>query len=115
MDFSFTLTDRAIEAVKARLEKRGTPEAYLRVGVAGSGCNGYEYRILFDDKGLTDRDHELLFSGIRVLVDKKSAVYLNGATLDYEQTLMEQGFKFRNDREASTCGCGKSVSFKGSE
>jgi iron-sulfur cluster assembly protein len=111
-DFSFLLTDKAIEAAKARIDKRGTPEAYLRVGIRGGACEGYTYHIQFDDKGLTTRDIELYFNGIRVLIDKKSAIYLNGATLDYTQTLMEQGFIFKNDKETSKCGCGKSVSFK---
>jgi iron-sulfur cluster assembly protein len=111
-DFSFLLTDKAIAAVKARLEKRGTLEAYLRVGLKGGACEGYSYHIQFDDKGLTNKDYELNCDGVKILIDKKSAIYLNGATLDYEQTLLEQGFKFRNGKEASTCGCGKSVSFK---
>lgn len=112
MDFSFTLTEKAIDAAKVRLEKRKTPEAYIRLGVSGSGCNGFEYKILFEDNLPREQDRILTFGDVKVLIDKKSAIYLNGATLDYEETLMEQGFIFRNDKEVSKCGCGKSVNFK---
>lgn len=101
------LTRKAIEMAKAALEKRGTPDAALRLGVRGGGCSGVSYAMEFSDK-IRPRDHEYDFDGLRVLVDPKSLVYLKGAVLDYTVELMQHGFKFRNPNEKSNCGCGES-------
>ena len=107
-----TLTPKAVEMAKKRLEKRGTPDAALRLGVRGGGCSGFNYVIELSDDPPRDRDLVFDFDGLKVLVDKKSFVYLSGTVLDWEQTLMQQGFKFRNPHEASTCGCGHSFTAK---
>ena len=109
---SISLTPRAVEQAKARLKKRGTPDASLRLGVRGGGCSGFNYVIEFSDDTPRDRDRVFLFDGLRVLVDKKSLLYLAGSVLDWEQTLMQQGFKFKNPREATSCGCGHSFTVK---
>lgn len=102
------LTSTAIEAAKRALEKRGTPSAFLRLGVRGSGCSGMAYVIEFADEQ-RDKDNILEFDGLRVLVDPKSMIYLQGSTLDYEKkNLMQFGFKFINPNAKSTCGCGES-------
>jgi len=103
-----TLTPKAVTMAKARLVKRGTPEASLRLGVRGGGCSGFNYVIEFSDDPPRDRDRVFEFDGLKVLVDKKSLVYLAGSVLDWEQTLMQQGFKFKNPHEVSSCGCGHS-------
>lgn len=103
-----TLTPQAIEATKIALEKRGTPNSYLRLGVKGSGCSGMKYVIEFADK-IRELDNVYEFDDIKVLVDPKSLVYLKGSTLDYEKkNLMQFGFKFINPNEKSSCGCGES-------
>jgi len=105
---SVTLTPKAVTMAKARLVKRGTPDASLRLGVRGGGCSGFNYVIEFSDDPPRDRDRVFEFDGLKVLVDKKSLVYLAGSVLDWEQTLMQQGFKFKNPHEVSSCGCGHS-------
>jgi len=101
------LTPKAIESAKKQLAKRGTPEAYLRLGLKGGACSGYEYVIQFEDEKRA-RDLEFDFDELRVLVDYKSIVLLNNSILDYESGLMKGGFKFINPAATSVCGCGKS-------
>ncbi|MFO0555113.1 MAG: iron-sulfur cluster assembly accessory protein [Polyangiaceae bacterium] len=104
---------KAVDAIRAALEKRKTPDAALRVGIRGGGCSGFSYVIEFADDAPRAGDTVLEFeeagkSKVRVFCDKKSMVYLAGSVLDYERTLMYQGFKFKNPQEASRCGCGHS-------
>jgi iron-sulfur cluster assembly protein len=101
------LTPKAVEMAKKALERRGTPEAGLRLGVRGGGCSGVAYAIEFADK-IRDKDLVFEFDGLKVVVDPKSMVYLRGSVLDYEFKLMEHGFKFKNPNEKSNCGCGES-------
>src|SRR5260221_14391788 len=98
----------AAEQIKLQLEKRGTPESYLRLGIKGGGCSGLSYVLRFEDDSPKDRDTVFEEHGVKVVVDKKSLVYLNGSTLDWEKTLLKQGFKFINPNEKSSCGCGHS-------
>lgn len=98
----------AAEQAKQQLEKRGTPESYLRLGIKGGGCSGFSYVLRYEDEQPKDRDVVFEQHGLKVIVDKKSLVYLNGATLDWEKSLIRQGFKFINPNEKSSCGCGES-------
>jgi iron-sulfur cluster assembly protein len=102
------VTAAAVEAIRRQLAKRGTPDAGLRLGIRGGGCSGFSYVIEFQDGPPGARDMVFEFDGVRVVVDKKSLLYLDGATLEWEQTLMRQGFKFVNPHEKSSCGCGHS-------
>lgn len=102
----------AVEFARQKLDKRGTPDAAIRLGIKGGGCSGYSYVIEFADDPPRDRDRVYEHEGVRFYVDKKSLVYLAGSTLDYERTLMFQGFKFRNPQEASSCGCGHSFTMR---
>jgi iron-sulfur cluster assembly protein len=104
---AITLTPKAIEMAKKALQKRGTPDAALRLGVRGGGCSGASYVIEFADK-IRARDIVTDHDGLKVVVDPKSLVYLRGSVLDYEVKLMQHGFKFRNPNERSGCGCGES-------
>jgi iron-sulfur cluster assembly protein len=108
---------KAVDAIRAAMEKRGTPSAALRVGIKGGGCSGFSYVIEFSDDPPRTGDQVLEFtedgkSAVRVFCDKKSIIYLGGSVLDYEKTLMYQGFKFKNPQEASRCGCGHSFTVK---
>lgn len=105
-------TAGAAAYAREKLGKRGTPEASVRVGIKGGGCSGFSYVIQFEDGPPKARDYAYEVDGIRFLVDKKSFVYLAGSALDYEKTLMFQGFKFRNPNEATNCGCGHSFTVK---
>ena len=103
------VTDRAIAKVRAAMAKEGiSPEqGGLRLGVQGGGCSGLSYNIRFDTQP-RERDRIFEFGGVRVFVDPKSFIYLHGMTLDYEETLMHQGFVFKNPNAQKSCGCGTS-------
>jgi iron-sulfur cluster assembly protein len=109
---SVTITDGAVEYAKKRLAQRGTPDAAIRLGVRGGGCSGFSYVIEFSDDPPRERDFVFEAGGVRFYVDKKSFVYLAGSALDYEKTLVFQGFKFKNPQEASRCGCGHSFTVR---
>ena len=107
------VTAKAASAIRRQLLKRGTPEASLRGGLRGGGCSGFTYVIEFHDGAPRARDIVLdvkteTGEDVRVVVDPKSLLYLNGSTLEWEQTVMKQGFKFMNPHEKSGCGCGHS-------
>lgn len=106
------ITEGAAEFAKKKLAARGTPDAAVRLGIRGGGCSGFSYVIEFDDGPARPRDSLIERSGVRFYVDKKSLIYLAGSTLDYEHTLMFQGFKFKNPQEASRCGCGHSFTVR---
>jgi iron-sulfur cluster assembly protein len=105
------VTDKAIKHIRAAMAKEGISptEGGLRLGVMGGGCSGLSYSIKFDTQP-RERDRIFEFDGVRVFVDPKSFLYLNGMTLDYEETLMRQGFNFINPNSARSCGCGSSFS-----
>ena len=107
------ITQAAVDAIGQQIAKRGRSDAALRVGIRGGGCSGFSYVIEFHDGPPNARDvvYDLTSTGgsaVRVVVDKKSLLYLNGSTLEWEKTLMRQGFKFVNPNEKSNCGCGTS-------
>ena len=103
------LTERAAKKILALLAKEGvSPEVGgLRVGVQGGGCSGLSYAMRLDTQ---PRDRDKIFEefGARIFVDPKSLLYLNGTTLEYEETLMRQGFVFQNPNAERSCGCGSS-------
>jgi len=103
------LTEKAAKKILALLAKDGvSPEVGgLRVGVQGGGCSGLSYAMRLDTQA-RDRDKIFEAFGARVFVDAKSLLYLNGTTLEYEETLMRQGFVFQNPNAARNCGCGSS-------
>jgi iron-sulfur cluster assembly protein len=110
---SIEVTPKAVEAIKKQIQKRNVPDTSLRVGIRGGGCSGFSYVIEFHDGPPRPRDrvYDLQAADgtpVRVVVDPKSLLYLNGSVLDWEQTLMQQGFKFVNPNEKSSCGCGHS-------
>jgi iron-sulfur cluster assembly protein len=107
-----TLTEEAAAFVKARLEKEGRPNAALRVGVKGGGCNGLTYVLDYTDEPPRARDLVYDFFGTKVYIDDKSIDFVDGSSIVYENTLMFQGLKFKNPLEASTCGCGETFSVK---
>jgi iron-sulfur cluster assembly protein len=105
------VTERAIKRIRVAMAKEGVSpeEGGLRLGVMGGGCSGLSYSIKFDSRP-RERDRIYDFDGVRVFVDPKSFVYLHGMTLDYEETLMRQGFNFINPNSTRSCGCGSSFS-----
>jgi iron-sulfur cluster assembly protein len=105
------VTERAVQKIRSAMAKEGVSpeEGGLRLGVMGGGCSGLSYSIKFDTQP-RERDRIYEFDGVRVFVDPKSFLYLHGMTLDYEETLMRQGFNFINPHSKRSCGCGSSFS-----
>src|SRR5208337_1483522 len=105
------VTDKALAKVRSAMAKEGiSPEqGGLRLGVQGGGCSGLSYNIRFDTQP-RERDRIFQFSDVRVFVDPKSFIYLHGMILDYQETLMQQGFVFVNPQATKSCGCGTSFS-----
>ena len=104
------LTPRAVARVRSAMAKEGisAAEGGLRLGILGGGCSGLSYTIRFDTQP-RDRDRVFTYEGdVRVFIDPKSFIYLNGMVLDYEETLMRQGFNFINPNSKKSCGCGSS-------
>ena len=112
---AIAVTPQAVEAIARQMKKRGTMEASLRLGIRGGGCSGFSYVIEFYDGAPHARDRVFAYTAsdgtpVRVVVDPKSLIYLAGTTLEWQQTLMQQGFKFVNPNEKTGCGCGHSFS-----
>lgn len=106
------VTEAAAEVMQAQLLKRGTPDAAIRFGIRGGGCTGYSYVFEFSDKPPRKNDHVITApNGVRVYVDPKSMVYLEGTRLHFEKGIRGHGFQFENPNVKSDCGCGESVSF----
>ncbi|MBP3954453.1 iron-sulfur cluster assembly accessory protein [Gemmata sp. G18] len=93
---------------RKEIEPGGT--LYLRVRVQGGGCSGFQNKLDLDAKYDEKSDHKFEFHGIEVVVDKRSLLYLNGATVDFHDDLNKRGFTISNPQAKSTCGCGSSYS-----
>ena len=106
-----TLTESAASRVQVLLasQKMESEAAGLRVFVKAGGCAGFEYGFDLEDVK-KDNDYVFDMHGVRVYLDPKSALYLAGTEIDYEETLMATGFKVNNPNAESTCGCGTSFS-----
>jgi iron-sulfur cluster assembly protein len=105
------VTDNALNKIRSAMVKENvSPEqGGLRLGVQGGGCSGLSYNIRFDTQP-RERDRVFQYGDVRVFVDPKSFIYLHGLTLDYQETLMQQGFVFVNPNSTKSCGCGSSFS-----
>jgi len=105
------VTPSAVKRIRVILAKEGISldEGGLRLGVKGGGCSGMSYSVGFDAHP-RETDNIFTFENVRVFIDPKSFVYLQGMTLDYEETLIRQGFNFINPNSTKSCGCGSSFS-----
>jgi iron-sulfur cluster assembly protein len=101
-----TLTPVAIAKIKAILAER-KEEAGLRVAVIGGGCSGFQYQMTLE-KNASDGDEILDVNGLKVFVDSRSVLYLNGTEIDYVDGENGSGFKFENPNAKAACGCGDS-------
>lgn len=103
------ITENAVKEVRRLIEKQGNPaDVGLRVGVQGGGCSGLSYKLGFDKTRQGDHIQEV--NGVKVFVDPKSDLYLEGTTLDFVDGLEGRGFKFLNPNAKKSCGCGESFS-----
>lgn len=104
------VNDNARAQVYRLIESEGHPEnAFVRVGVKGGGCSGLMYELIFDTE-MKEGDQTFEDNGVKVVVDKKSFLYLIGTELDYTGGLNGKGFEFKNPNANRTCGCGESFS-----
>ena len=103
------LTETAVNKVKEILGAQQPQPAGLRISVVGGGCSGFNYSMAFESEpGLLDKTYD--FSGLKVFIDQASMLYLDGAEVDYVETIEGAGFKFNNPNVKNTCGCGSSFS-----
>jgi iron-sulfur cluster assembly protein len=103
------VTDLAKNTANRMMSEEGKDNFFIRVGVEGGGCSGLMYQLTFDSK-IKETDKEFESNGVKVVVDKKSFLYLVGTTLDYSGGLNGKGFIFKNPNAERTCGCGESFS-----
>jgi iron-sulfur cluster assembly accessory protein len=101
------LTDGAAGKVKSLLEQEGRDDLALRVAVQPGGCSGLRYQLFFDERQL-DGDVVTDFDGVSVVVDRMSAPYLGGATIDFVDSIERQGFTIDNPNATGSCACGDS-------
>ncbi len=109
--FPVTITEQALKQLQRIFEKHAAENTFLRIGVKGGGCSGLEY-VLKLDTNKKPYDIEDVQGGLPIVCDSKSAVYLQGATLDYTGNLIGGGFKFDNPNAKRGCGCGTSFTPK---
>jgi iron-sulfur cluster assembly protein len=106
------LTDEAVNTVLNLLVEKNVPDYGLRVFVSGGGCSGLQYGMALEAEA-RPYDHVIEQGGVKVYVDPTSMMYLNQATIDYEESLMGGGFKIENPNAVSSCGCGSSFKTAG--
>ncbi len=104
-----TVTPEAAAKVKSLLEQEGRDDLRLRVAVQPGGCSGLIYQLYFDERSL-DGDAVVDFDGVEVVLDRMSVPYLDGATIDFVDTIEKQGFTIDNPNAGSSCACGDSFS-----
>ena len=104
-----SLTETAAQEIKKVIAEQKLPEnVALRIGVAGGGCSGFEYRLGFDHDVDEQKDNVREIHGIRVVVDHKSGLYLDGTEIDFHNGIDRRGFVFNNPNAVKSCGCGSS-------
>jgi iron-sulfur cluster assembly protein len=104
------ITATAAAEIAKQRDKRGTPQAMIRIGVRGGGCTGFTYVFEWAEQ-LRPTDQVFSAYGVSIVVDPKSLVYLGGMQLDFVRGMMGHGFKFNNPNAKGSCGCGESVQF----
>jgi iron-sulfur cluster assembly protein len=103
------VTDLAKETAIRMMREENRVDHFIRVGVEGGGCSGLMYQLKFDNS-INEDDKEFIDNDIKVVMNKKSVLYLAGTTLDYSGGLNGKGFIFSNPNASRTCGCGESFS-----
>lgn len=113
VEIDIKVTENAIkEFKKAMAEAQSDEETLVRVSVQGGGCSGFMYGLGFIGQEEVNKEEDLIeeFDGLKVVVDKKSLLYLDGTTIDWVEDLNQRGFKFDNPNAKKSCGCNKSFS-----
>jgi iron-sulfur cluster assembly protein len=107
-----TLTEKAANEVKEIIKSQNLPDdkTRLRVGVKGGGCSGFSYMLDLVEEDPSEQDEQFDSHGVKIVIDMKSHLYLNGTEIDFRDEVMGKGFVFKNPNATSTCGCGSSFS-----
>ena len=105
-----TLSETAVQEVKRLIQQEQKPNLGLRLGVKGGGCSGLSYQMGLEDATPKQYDTVLEQDGVKIIIDAKSHLYLDGTTLEYKAGLMGGGFEFQNPQAKKSCGCGHSFS-----
>src|SRR2546423_14174931 len=105
-----TLSESAAREIKSIIAQQNLPaeQTKLRVGVKGGGCSGFSYLLDLTEEPKADSDEEMDSNGVKILVDSRSLLYLEGTEIDFRDEVMGRGFVFKNPNATSTCGCGSS-------
>jgi iron-sulfur cluster assembly protein len=104
------MTQPAKDKIRSLLIKRQTPDHYLRIGLQGGGCSGFMYHYEFISVP-EEKDKIFKFDNIKICIDIKSYLFLNGMEIDYEEDLLKSGLVFNTPSAKRACGCGESISF----
>ena len=107
---AITMTDKAHDKIKSLLTQRQTPDYYLRIGLQGGGCSGFMYKYAFAQQP-DEKDKVFEFDDVKICIDIKSYLFLNGMGIDYEEDLLKSGLVFNTPKAQRSCGCGESISF----
>jgi iron-sulfur cluster assembly protein len=109
---AINLSEAAAREIKKIITEQNLPadNTRLRVGVRGGGCSGFSYLLDLVEEPAGENDEELESQGVKILIDNKSALYLEGTEIDFRDEVMQKGFVFKNPNATSTCGCGSSFS-----
>ncbi len=107
---SILLSETAATEIKKIIQEQNLPadQTRLRVGVKGGGCSGFSYMLDLTEEPVGEMDEEMDSQGVKIVVDQKSYLYLNGVEIDFKDEVMGRGFVFKNPNATSTCGCGSS-------
>lgn len=105
------LTEKAVKEIKHIIAEQGYEKTFVRMGIRGGGCSGYQFVFNLDEvyNEVTDTIFEQ--DDLQIVVDKRSEIYLDGTTVDFHDSLEKRGFSFDNPKIQSRCGCGSSVSY----
>ena len=105
------ITEKAATEIRRVISEQNLPEStVVRVGVAGGGCSGFQYKFGFDETANTEQDHVSDQHGLQIAVQKNHDLHLDGTTIDFYEGLERRGFTFDNPNVQRTCGCGSSFS-----
>ena len=109
---AIALTEAAAKEIRSIIQDQSLPaeQTRLRVGVKGGGCSGFQYHLDLVEEPRGENDEELEVNGVKILIDMKSHLYLDGVEIDFRDEVMGRGFTFKNPNATSSCGCGHSFS-----
>jgi len=105
-----TITDSAVAKIKEILAEEQDPNLKVRMFVQGGGCSGFQYGFTLDDQGAQEDDFVIEKDGVEILVDAMSSQYVQGAEVDWQESVTGSQFAIRNPNAQTTCGCGSSFS-----